>query len=216
MDPINTHQEWLSNVTGERFTLSAGDVIYIENDPFNGIFYIEEGCVKMIREKTDKQKVILFANADEFCGLKSYYTDNNRYLFTAAVFSSECRLVHIPRHELLHLMEKSTEFRKKVIKGLCKRIETTEHRILDFYGHNKKERYIESLLELALWKKQNQPNLRDNDIPLDCTLSEFSTITGSSEEYLKKITQQFNSMGIVALKESKVVVTNLNKLKNMI
>ena len=112
-------------------------------------------------------------------------------------------------------MNESVEFKKKVINVLCTRINFAENRITDFMRHDTKERFINTMVQLIDKKNSDRNPNGLNEINVDCTLAEISVLVGTSEEYLKKIIYQFHKLGIVTLKNKKLVVTDVGKLKKM-
>lgn len=215
MRPVEIHQDWLNQIDNSCQIYEPNTVVFHEGDSFDGVYYIMEGTIKMSREDLNQKKMVWFAQPEELIGLTSYYDNTGRYSFKAVAYDVACKIIHIPAEEINFLMRESIEFKKKVIRDLCARINSTENRIIDFIGHGTKERFIDTIVELVDKKNHNRKSNRFSEINVDCTLTEISALVGTSEDNLKRIIQRFHKLGIVALKNKKLVVTDFENLKKM-
>lgn len=209
------HQDWLSHFDNRLRVYEVNTSIFSEGDSHNGVYYILEGIIKMSREDLHENKLVWFAQPEEFIGLTSFYEKTGNYTFTAIAYDVAAKIIHIPADEFNYLMCESIEFKKKVIIDLCDRINSTENRIINFKGHGTKERFIDTIVELVEKKKLDTKPKQISEINVDCSLTEISALAGTSEDNLKRIIHQFHKLGVVTLINKKLVVTNIEKLKKM-
>ncbi|TAL62320.1 MAG: Crp/Fnr family transcriptional regulator [Bacteroidetes bacterium] len=183
------------------------EIIIQQNDPFRGVFCIQEGTVKVstIGNK-NKEFVLWFAKPGDIIGIDSFI-NNKSHLFaaTAIVSVSAC---FIPDGDFKELLNRDPSISRKIIKILCDEISSIEGRIASVSQKSIREQFAEMLISIAT---KNKKSLEAN-MPISYSIKDLASTIGTTNNYLYKIISDFNDKNVVTILNKKLVIKDFDKL----
>lgn len=186
-----------------------GETLFAQHSPFDGIFLIKSGLVKITQtDASDKDVVFWLMGKGEFLGLSSF-SHRDSYLFTAHVASKTCTAAYLSPQHIDHLMETSHEAKLAFVHLLCERVGFIEQQKNHLFAKTAKERLRETLLFLAIGRKF--PKNVKRRIRIAQHKENIAYIAGIRLEYLNKLLKDFQRNGVVEL-DGKAFTINLELL----
>jgi CRP/FNR family transcriptional regulator len=174
---------------------AKGEKIFMQGEPFNGLFLIRSGVVRITQSDRDGRDFVFWmAGAGELIGLSSYF-NGEYYLYSATAANEQCEVLRISANQLESVINNSLDAKKRLMKLLCQRIEFTENRTRQFIGRNGDDRLAETILFLA--KNRSFSDIRGQKLVLiPYTYSDISDITGIKLTYLTKLMGKLKREGL--------------------
>ncbi len=100
-------------------------IIVEEGSPFNGIFYVKKGQLKILKkDEMGKEIMIQIMSQRDFIGLSTFFNDSH-YQFSA-ITQESCKLIYIKPDEFETLLSMSFDIKKQLMIVMIKRIEFLE------------------------------------------------------------------------------------------
>jgi CRP-like cAMP-binding protein len=179
-------KKYLSTLSPLAEKFRREDLLFTEGEPFNGLFLINKGVVRISQTNREGQDFVFWmAGAGELIGLSSYFNAKS-YIYTAQVASASCEVQRISAKDLEDVINNSLDAKKHLMKLLCQRIEFTENRTRQFIGRNGDDRLAETLLFLA--KNRSFSSSKGQKlVSIPYTFKDLSDITGIRQTYLTKL-----------------------------
>ncbi|MCB0480992.1 MAG: Crp/Fnr family transcriptional regulator [Flavobacteriales bacterium] len=201
----------LSNM-GEGLTKTChfkkGDLIYKNDTPFLGIYFVLSGKVKLEQFKANKYTTLWIASVHEIIGLASFSNPNGLYKLKATA-STNCKLRFISAATFQKLIESDLELKTELFRLLSNRLNYLESLILYFKKANTQERLI------AVMKHYTSEQNEDAELALGISIKDLANIVGSTPVYVKKILDQFQKEGILRTTRGNVWIKEKQFFANM-
>lgn len=183
------------------------EALVSQGDPFKGVFCIQKGVVKVLREGSESKKMILwFAKPGDIIGLDSF-VDHDNYSFSA-VSVEPVTACFIPESDFQKLIVKEPGITRKLMKVMCDKINYIEDRITSISGKNIREQFAEVLISIAVKNK----NYASGNLPINYSIKDLANIIGTTNNYLYKILSDFNNRNVVSIQNKKLVIKDFDKL----
>jgi CRP/FNR family transcriptional regulator len=183
------------------------ETIVRQNDPFKGVFCIQEGAVKVSTlGNKNKEFILWFARPGDIIGLDSLMSSEN-YSFNALAIEpvSAC---FIPAGDFKELIAKKPEISRKLMKDMCEKINAIEDRITSISMKKIKEQFAEMLIAIATKNKKSI----GGTIPINYSIKDLANIIGTTNNYLYKILSEFNHENVVSIRNKKLVIRDFDRL----
>lgn len=183
------------------------EILVSQGEPFRGVFCIQKGVVKVLKDGSGSKKMILwFAKPGDIIGLDSF-VDHDDYSFSA-VSVEPVTACFIPEKDFQKLIDKEPGITRKLMKEMCEKINYIEERITSISGKNIREQFAEILISIAVKNK----NYVSGNLPINYSIKDLANIIGTTNNYLYKILSDLNNGNVVSIQNKKLVIKDFDKL----
>jgi len=129
----------------------------------------------------------------------------------STVVMDESEIMQIPREDFLQMIYGNMEVAVKFISIITQNVKEKEERLLSLAYSSLRKRVAKALLDIhAKFFTENNSN------PLDISRDDFAHYVGTATESLIRTLSDFKSEKLIAIKEGKITIVNLEKLKNLL
>jgi CRP-like cAMP-binding protein/CheY-like chemotaxis protein len=191
-------------------TFRKKDMVYMEGQSPNDLFYIEKGQVKTYKVNYDGKELITgILGEGEFLGFISLleekpYNEN-------AEAMEDVRISIIPKEDFLTLMYSSKDVARKFIKILSNNFKEMENRLLEIAYQSVRQRVAHELLKLD--ERLGQSN-RGNFISI--TRRDISNIVGTATESLNRTLADFKEEGLIGISDDGLRILQRQKMERIL
>lgn len=186
-----------------------GEGIFLEGNVPSGVYCIQKGKVKLVKNGADGNEVIIrILQAGDVLGYRSLLSGET-YAATAKALE-ETEVCFIDRHVFTALVKDDPDLAFKVIRRMGQELAAAQDRVHDLVSKSVRERLSELLLALA--KSHGKPS--EEGIFLDIRLSraDFAALIGSSTETVIRLLSDFQDTGILLLQGKKIIIADKESL----
>jgi CRP-like cAMP-binding protein len=132
------------------------DTVFAQGDPAKNIMYIQEGGVKLtVVNESGKAAVVAILGPGDFFG-EGCLTGQPIRIGTATAITSSTLLV-IEKDEMIHVLHEEHKFSDRFISSMLSRNTRIEADLVDQLFNSTEKRLARTLLLLARYGKENQP-----------------------------------------------------------
>ena len=195
----------------ESFELSKKATLYNEGKRPKYLYYLKSGRIKAFRLHEDGKEYItnLFSPGD-FIGYAALlenkiYDDSAQALETSEV-------VMIPKEEFIELVFKDMNIASKFIKLIAHNVQEKEERLLNLAYSSLRKRVAKALIDIHDKFHKNG----DKSFALDISREDIAQYIGTATESLIRTLSEFKSEKLVEIKEGKIYISDIEKLKNLL
>ena len=185
---------FLATVGGGR-TLSnyrKGQVIFLQGDPADAVFYIQKGQVKMtVISERGKEAVVAVLSSDEFCG-EGCLTAQPRRLATATAMT-KCEIMRLEKAAIIHVLREEPAFSEMFLSHLLTRTIRIEEDLVDQLFNSSEKRLARALLLLANFGKEGRPE------PILPNVSQemLAEMIGTTRSRVSFFMNKFRKLGLI-------------------
>ena len=203
----------LTSQLSERYDLedyTRKQVLYQENKKPRFLFYLSKGKVKCFKTNPDgKEYITNLYNDGDFIGY-SALLENTLYDDSAVVIE-DAEILAIPKDDFLHMIHSDMGIASKFIHIITRNVKEKEERLLGLAYNSLRKRVATALLEIS-----EKFHLKEQNKPIEISREEIAQYVGTATESLIRTLSDFKSEKLVDIKNGKVVLTNTEKLKNLV
>lgn len=193
---------------GESLRLKKGEFLTRENEARKGVFFLEEGALKLARSILgDRPSPLLYLQEGELIGLEAMIHDRSHPYWIEA--ATDAVLIRYPEADLRALMEKDPEFQLRLIRDLCARLKLIEERTEDLFMKSTAQRLAGHILHL---RELGSSDRRDG---FDFQMEEAAAHIGSTPDYLHKVLIEMSKKKALSLHKQKLHVLDPERLKRI-
>ena len=186
------------------------DFLFKESEHADGIYYIAEGKVKILKHANVECPVILhIAKEGELLGVQAVI-DNMPHA-NSAIAMDEVKTFFIPGREFIETINKNTDMKLLIMQSLCIRIDRIENQISSRSEKSANQRFAEVLTFLA----KDYGLSKDNILNIDLSLEEMASLAGTSKNYLTKIILEFAHNGWIMNEQGHFKILQMPQLEEM-
>ncbi|MBM3412252.1 MAG: response regulator [Bacteroidetes bacterium] len=185
-------------------------VIYSEGKRSRYLYYIVRGKVKGFKTHDDGKEYItdLYSDGD-FLGYPSLIDETN-YIDTAVALE-DTEIVQLPREEFLELIECNIQVATKFIRIVAQNMKEKEERLLSLAYSSLRKRVAKALVDI-----HQKFNNTDNNTRIAISREDIAHYVGTATESLIRTLSDFKSEKLIEIKEGKIIIIQLEKLKNLL
>jgi DNA-binding response OmpR family regulator len=185
-------------------------VLYHENKIPRFLFILVKGKVKCFKTNSDgKEYITNLYNDGDFIGY-SALLENANYDDTAIVIE-DAEILAIPKDDFLHMVYNDIGIASKFIHIISKNVKEKEERLLGLAYNSLRKRVATGLVEIM-----GKFNLKEQIMPIEVSREEIAQYVGTATESLIRTLSDFKAEKLIDIRNGKVIVTNTEKLKNLI
>jgi DNA-binding response OmpR family regulator len=184
--------------------------LYQEGKRPRYLYYLVKGKVKGFKTHEDGKEYItdLFAGGD-FIGYPAIIEDKN--YDDSAVVLEDADIMQIPKEEFLQMIYGNMDIAAKFIRIITQNVKEKEERLLNLAYSSLRKRVAKALVDI-----QHKFNAENKDKPLEISREDFAHYVGTATESLIRTLSDFKSEKLIEIKDGKISIINLEKLKNLL
>jgi DNA-binding response OmpR family regulator len=189
---------------------SKKQVIYSEGKRPRYLYYILRGKVKGFKTHEDGKEYItdLYSDGD-FLGYPALIEETN-YIDTAVALE-DTEIVQLPREEFQQMIEGNIYVASKFIKIVTQNMKEKEERLLSLAYSSLRKRVAKALVDI-----HQKFNSTGENKPIEISREDIAHYVGTATESLIRTLSDFKSEKLIEIKEGKISISNLDKLKNLL
>lgn len=174
------------------------------------LYYLVKGKVKGVRVHEDGKEYIpdIFSEGD-FIGYHALIEDNN--YTDSTVILEDAEIMQIPKEDFLQMIYKDISVAAKFIHIITQNVKEKEERLLNLAYSSLRKRVAKALVDLH--KKYNTSS---GSNPIEISREDIAHYIGTATESLIRTLSDFKAENRIYIKEGKIVITNIDKLQNLL
>jgi len=186
-------------------------LIYTEGNHPLRLYYIEKGKVKLFKTNEDgKELIVSLRSEGDFFGYIALLEGTTYKVSAEAIEDSEIAV--IPKQEFEELINSNPEVAKKFIKLLASDVTEKEQQLLNIAYNSLRKKVADALISFQekFQKDDHEP------LVIDISRENLATVAGTATESLIRTLSDFRNEKLIDIKDGKIIIVNVNKLKRLI
>ncbi len=188
----------------------AGTIIFHERHNIGGIYYVQEGIVKMYKTGVNgREKIIRFAQKGEIFGFRSVLC--NELADTTAKVIEGADICFINAQVFKKLIKENSNFSMEVLRVSLKELREANKFIIDIAQKTVRERLAEILLLL-----KDKFKLDENKyLQVRLSREELANLVGTATESVIRLLSEFKHDKYIELNGRKIKILKVEALKKL-
>lgn len=192
------------------FACKKGQQFMIEGAPIQGLYFLHQGKVKIIKTGIyGKEQIVRLADEGDTIGFRGFGT-RNRYLIGAAAIEDTI-LCNFSNEIMENILKTIPEFTYDMMLFYAEELNKSENKVKKIAQMNVRERVIDTLLHL--YKKFGQTN---NLINVSLSRKEIADFAGTTDEQVTRIFSSLKKEALINTVGKKISLIQINKLQGEI
>lgn len=189
---------------------SKKQVLYQESKRPKFLYYLVKGKVKGFKTHEDGKEYItdLFSDGD-FIGYPALIEEKN--YDDSAIVLEDAEIMQIPKEDFSEMVFGDINIAIKFIRIITQNVKEKEERLLNLAYSSLRKRVAKALVEI-----HGKFNTESTNKPLEISREDFAHYVGTATESLIRTLSDFKSEKLIEIKEGKITISNLEKLKNLL
>lgn len=185
-------------------------ILYQEGKRPRFLFYVVKGKVKGIKTHEDGKEYItdLFGEGD-FIGYSALIEDKN--YDDSAVILEDAEIMQIPRDDFQQMIFGDLTIAAKFIRIITQNVKEKEDRLLSLAYSSLRKRVAKALVDIH--GKFNAPEEKRT---IEISREDIAHYVGTATESLIRTLSDFKAEKLIEIKEGKISIANLEKLKHLL
>lgn len=194
-------------------TYMDGQVLYVKNDPAEGVYGVLEGTVRVGACSAEgKQTVYTIVKAGTWLGYISMFDGQPRLNDADALGRTE--ILFVPREKFHQLLEQRPELYKFFTQQLCLNFRRVTALIEDRNFRGFQERLARQLVLLV---EQHGELVADGvEINLRLPQEELASLVGTTRQRINKVLKDWQRNSLIEVKYSRITIKNKAALEALI
>src|SRR5215203_3594957 len=183
-------------------------VLYSEGKRPRFLYYLVSGKVKAFKGHEDgKEYITDLLSGGDFIGYKALIEDKN-YEDNASILE-DAEIMQIPKEDFLQMIYSDINVANKFIHIITKNVKEKEDRLLNLAYSSLRKRVAKALVDItAKFNAQNNP--------IEISRDDIAQYIGTATESLIRTLSDFKEEKLIEIRSGKIIVTNIEKLKNLL
>ncbi len=184
--------------------------VYQEGKRPRFLYYLIKGKIKAFRSHENGKEYItdLFTDGD-FIGYAAIFEDKNYEESTAALETAE--VMKIPRDDFLNMIFKDISVSTRFIRLITQNVSEKEERLLNLAYGSLRKRVAKALVDI-----HSKFNTDGGSKLFEISREDIAQYVGTATESLIRTLSDFKAEKIIEIKEGKIIIPDVTKLKNML
>jgi CheY-like chemotaxis protein/CRP-like cAMP-binding protein len=189
---------------------SKKQTLYQEGKRPRYLYFLLKGKVKCIKTHEDGKEYItdLFSQGD-FIGYSALIEDKN--YDDSAMILEEAEILMIPREDFLQMVYGDLSIAAKFIRIITQNVKDKEERLMNLAYSSLRKRVAKALVDI-----HSKFNPNGESKPIEISREDIAHYVGTATESLIRTLSDFKSEKLVEIREGKIAISNLEKLKNLL
>lgn len=190
-----------------------GTIIFSSDDPLSGVFFIEEGFVKLYRVSDEgRETVIYLTGPGNLLGLRALLSESEcAHHYTEAL--TDVKIYNMKRSEYLEVLKEHPEFLVDLVHMYVERLNHTEQRLEGFIATDSISRIAVFLHDLSSrFGKKNAK--KEIEIPLPMTHQRIGEFVGAFRETVSVAVKRLQNEKVLKMERGKVIILNPKRLES--
>ncbi|MCJ0743084.1 response regulator [Pedobacter montanisoli] len=186
-------------------------VIYMENDEPNYLYYIQKGQVKTYKRFDNGRELSsgLFKEGD-FFGYESLCCGEN-YADNAATMA-DTELILIPKADFMDYLHNHHEFAHSFIQLLSDNVRFKEEQMLKLAYFSVRKRVAEALIQVA---EKLRANHNEDESLLKISRDDLAALVGTASETVSRMLADFKEEKLIEKQGNAIKILSIEKLKKI-
>lgn len=190
-------------------SFKRGQIIFQQNELSQGIFYLDQGKIKLSRIGQDgKESILLIAAPGDILGHRNLISDDN--YGATAVALEESKLRFLSKQQVREAIQQEPEIAFSIIRKLTQEVYAAETRNSSLYQKSVRQRLAELLIQLKTSFGVEEQGKLKLDIRL--TREEMACLIGTTNETVIRTISDFKEEGIIRQIGKTIYLENEEKL----
>lgn len=183
-------------------------VIFYEDSPATGIYYIKEGLVKKYKTGKDgKEKIFYISKTGDIIGYHAILSNEN-YPDSAAAMQ-DCIICYIPKDIFIELIERSPRLSNQLLKNISHEFGVLVNTLTIISQLSVRQRLALYLL-LLKEKFQNPDSAERTQIHI--SRDDLASLVGTAKENVVRMLHEFKQDGIIEANGRAIIINNVRGL----
>lgn len=189
---------------------SKKQTLYHEGKRPRYLYYLAKGKVKAFKPHPDGKEYItdLFSQGD-FMGYSALISDKN--YDDSTVILEDAEIMQIPKEDFLQMIYNDITIAAKFIRIITQNVKEKEERLLNLAYSSLRKRVSKALVDISTKFKTAEQNK-----PIEISREDIAQYVGTATESLIRTLSDFKAEKLIEIKEGKIVIGNLEKLKTLL
>jgi CRP-like cAMP-binding protein len=184
--------------------------VYQEGKRPRFLFCLLKGKVKAIKTHEDgKEYITDIFNEHNFLGYAALIENKN--YDDSAIVMEDAEVMQIPREDFLQMIYSDMNIATKFIRIITQNVKEKEERLLNLAYSSLRKRVAKALVDLY-----GKFNVDNENNPIDISRDDIAHYIGTATESLIRTLSDFKSEKLIEIKEGKIKITDVEKLKNLL
>jgi CRP-like cAMP-binding protein/CheY-like chemotaxis protein len=187
---------------------SRKQVLYTEGKRPRFLYFLVSGKVKSFKNHEDgKEYIIDLSSAGDFIGYKALIEEKN-YEDNVTILE-DAEIMQIPKEDFLQMIYSDINIAAKFIHIITQNVKEKEERLLNLAYSSLRKRVAKALVGIS-----SKFNTHNN--PLEISRDDIAQYIGTATESLIRTLSDFKEEKLIEIKSGKIIITNIEKLKNLL
>jgi CRP-like cAMP-binding protein/FixJ family two-component response regulator len=174
------------------------------------LYYILSGKVKTLKHHPDgKEYIIDLLTAGDFLGYTALIEDRN--YDDEAVVLEDAELLQISKDDFLKILNTDLSIAAKFIRVITQNMNAKEERLMNLAYSSLRKRVARALLDI-----HEKFNASAGNKAIEISREDIAQYVGTATESLIRTLSDFRSEKLVEIKEGKILIANVEKLRNLL
>lgn len=185
-------------------------ILYHEGKRPRFLFYLVKGKVKGFRLHEDgKEYITNLYKAGDFIGYTALLEETT-YDDSATVLE-DAEILQIPKDDFMQMVSTDISIASKFIHIITQNIKEKEERLLNLAYSSLRKRVARALVDIV-----TKYELNKEGTPIEFSREDIAQYIGTATESLIRTLSDFKSEKMIEIKNGKIMVNDLDKLKNLL
>lgn len=189
----------------------AGEVIFHQDDPGNGLYVVRRGMVKIALTAPDGQETLVALMHEGACFGELAVLDGHPRS-ASAIALDPTETYFLSRRDFLAFLSEHPSVTMQVIVLLARRLRDTDGLLADLVFFDVYGRLAKKILDLA--DTYGVPTAEGVRIDLTLTQQELASLVGSSRESVNKVMRHFRDRGYLSVSQHRIHILNRTALEH--
>ena len=183
--------------------------VYLEGRRPKFLFYLLSGKVKGFRNhEYGKEYITDIYSAGDFMGYTSLI-ENSNYTENTIVLE-DAEILQIPREDFLQMIYGDITVAARFIHIITQNVKEKEERLLNLAYSSLRKRVANALVDI-----HQKFNAAQTNHPLEVSRDDIAHYVGTATESLIRTLSDFKAEKLIIIKDSKISIADIEKLKNL-
>lgn len=129
----------------------------------------------------------------------------------SALVLEDAEIMQIPREDFLQMVYGDINIATKFIRIITQNVKDKEERLLNLAYSSLRKRVAKALVDI-----QNKFNPREEGKPIEISREDIAHYVGTATESLIRTLSDFKAEKLIEIKEGKIIISGLERLKNLL